>query len=193
MDIGQFFQLMYKYCCETMCKVPLVKFVPFGYMCAKWDPKLWMLSEKSKNSDKKWPKSEQAKSEQPKSKQPKSEQPKSEQSKFPQTTMSSMELFFVDFLKVALAEIESLIWGVLILSTATLCTNLVFKSKLVMLWQELVANNCYSVENCFGVGLGSKSNFEIILIKSTFCDHCSQLILLQNDKVHTEAIILVFK
>ncbi len=45
-----------------------------------------MLSEKSKNFDKK---------EQPKSEQAKSKQAKSEQLKFPQITASSMELFFV--------------------------------------------------------------------------------------------------
>ncbi len=46
-------------------------------MCAKWVPKLWMLSEKVRIFDKtKWAKSEGAKSE------------------FPQITVSSMELFF---------------------------------------------------------------------------------------------------
>ncbi len=57
--------------------------------------------KKSKSFDKiKWPKSEQAKSEQAKSEQAKSEQakskqPKSKKPKFPQTTVSSMEQFFV--------------------------------------------------------------------------------------------------
>ncbi len=36
MDIGQFFQLVYGYCCETMYK----------------SSKLWMLSEESKKFDK---------------------------------------------------------------------------------------------------------------------------------------------
>ncbi len=56
-------------------------------MCAKGVPKLWILSEKSKNFDKKkWSKLEQ----------PKSKQPKSDKLKFPQTTASSMELFVVE-------------------------------------------------------------------------------------------------
>ncbi len=51
-------------------------------MCAKWVPKLWMLSEKGRIFDKtKWAKSEGAKSEGAKS-------------EFPQITVSSMELFF---------------------------------------------------------------------------------------------------
>ena len=51
-------------------------------MCAKWVPKLWMLSEKVRIFDKtKWAKSEWAKSEWVKS-------------EFPQITVSSMELFF---------------------------------------------------------------------------------------------------
>ncbi len=65
-----------------------------------------MLSEKSKNFDKKkWPKLEQPKSEQPKSEwpkseqakseQPKSKQPKSEKPKFPQITASSIEQYFL--------------------------------------------------------------------------------------------------
>ncbi len=50
-------------------------------MCAKWVPKLWMLSKKVKNFDKtKWAISEWAKSEWAKS-------------EFPQITVSSMELF----------------------------------------------------------------------------------------------------
>ncbi len=41
-------------------------------MCAKWVPKMWILSEKSKNFDqKKQPKSEQAKSERAKSEEAK--------------------------------------------------------------------------------------------------------------------------
>ncbi len=66
-------------------------------MCAKWVPKLWMLSEKVRIFEKtKWVKSEWAKSEGAKSEGVKSEGAKSEGSKseFPQITVSSMELFF---------------------------------------------------------------------------------------------------
>ncbi len=49
---------------------------------------------KSEQAKSEWAKSEQAKSEQAKTEQAKTEQAKSEQLKFPQTTVSSMELFF---------------------------------------------------------------------------------------------------
>ncbi len=67
-------------------------------MCAKWVPKLWMLSEKVRIFDKtKWAKSEWVKSEWVKSEGVKSEWVKSEwaKSEFPQITVSSMELFFL--------------------------------------------------------------------------------------------------
>ncbi len=90
MDIRQLF-----WCCMDIVVKQCVK-VPFGWicsicMCTKWVPKLWMLSEKSKNFwQKKWQKSVWAKSEWAKSEWGKSEWAKSE---FPQITASSMELF----------------------------------------------------------------------------------------------------
>ncbi len=66
-------------------------------MCTKWVPKLWMLSEKSKNFwwKKKWLKLEWGKSEWVKSEWVKSEWLKSEwpKSEIPQITVSSMVLF----------------------------------------------------------------------------------------------------
>ncbi len=75
MDTGQFFWLICGYCYEPMCKSSIYSI----WVCAKWVPKLCILSEKSKNFEKKSnpnqskPNQSWAKSEQPKSEQAKSE------------------------------------------------------------------------------------------------------------------------
>ncbi len=159
MDTGQFFWLIHRYCCETMCKSSIwSNLFHLGVLheftsCAYWVGKVRSLT-------KKWHISQQAKSE-----QAKSEQAKSEQLKFPQITTSSMELFLcfffghnmavsrelVGFLTMYVFKVSAWIW-VSTFCCAWILNKFYWKAELHKITQTRLASlNFFQAKNKFTV------------------------------------------